>query len=272
MILGFLLLILNLAHADAPIHWNHLTEVSDRHEFYENNETIIKPKDSWQTLFSVVYSNIDLKRLKDCVYYRVPGVEPGILKIKTISSLDSCDKHILEASDKVWTEIRSLQFLTSSEKLTLDMTFPKYKNEKWSINIQHKFEKPEPKMQMSSTELKSGKLIFLAPKNDLVTAPAVEKLSANSLCHNVNEDCEELSSSVCSQCDEGWYEVQNGCRIAPKYCGRDQCGEKDKPACRRGFKWQRKDEEKFDCRMDSSFAYCSKGLTVACQGALAYCR
>lgn len=272
MIWILLLSLFSIAHADAPLHWNHLSEINERHEFYGDNESIIKPKDSWQTLFSVGYTNIELKRLKDCVFFRVPGIDPGVLKIKTVSALEACDKFILSPGDKEWNEIRSLHFSTSGDKISIEMTFPKYKTEKWAVEVQNKFVKPEPKMFMSSVELKSPKLIMLAPKNTAVQTSKVQKLKVNTICHNINEDCTELSPSICSQCDEGYYEIQNGCAVAPKYCGREECGGKDKPACRRGFKWQRKELENLDCRVDSSFAYCSKGLSVVCQGHQAFCR
>lgn len=261
-----------IALADAPIHWNHMMSISDRHEFYANNEMIMKPKDSWQTLFAVVYTDLSLKEIKDCVFYRVPGASPGILKFKTILSSDQCDKYILSPGDRETTGIRSLQFSTSPERLIMHMTFPKYRNEKWDIKIVNKFESPAPKMHLSSAEFKSPELIFLAPEKELKSVTLTKNLGPHTFCHEINDDCEEMRPSSCSECPEGWYEVPNGCFDGPKFCGRLNCGKKDEPACRRGMVWQRKEEQDFDCRMDSSFAYCAKGLTITCQGKLAYCR
>lgn len=63
----FLLFSFNL-FASQPAHWTNLFEVSDRHEFYENHESIIKPRDSWQTLFGLVYIDREIQRIKDCVF------------------------------------------------------------------------------------------------------------------------------------------------------------------------------------------------------------
>lgn len=271
MTIFLVLFLTSLVHADAPYYWSHLTEIRDRHEFYADNVVIVKPKDSWQTLFSVVYTDIELQQMKDCVFYRVPGVEAGMLKIRTISASDSCDKHILQPGDKEWGDVRSLQFSSSSDKLLLSMSFPDYRSEKWNVLVQNQFKKPIPKMLSSSVDAKSSRIILLAPKKDLTRKIEATSLKNGQICHNINEDCEEVRPSTCHQCSEGWYEVPNGCLRGPKYCGRQACGKKNQPACRRGMVWQKKDEA-FECRMDSSFAYCAKGLQVHCAGKLAYCR
>lgn len=271
MILFLVLFLTGFVQADAPHYWNQLTEIKDRHEFYANNENIVKPKDSWQTLFSVAYTDRELHQMKDCVFYRVPGVEAGMLKIKTVSALESCDKHILEPGEKDWSGIKSLQFSTSADSLHLSMSLPEYRSEKWALEIQNKFVKPAPKMHSSSVDAKAPRMIYLAPKKDLPFKFEATILKAGTLCHDINEDCEEVRPSICSQCPEGWYEIPNGCSKGPKYCGRQVCGLKNQPACRRGMEWQRS-EGPFECRVDSSFAYCAKGLQVHCEGKLAYCR
>ena len=271
MMILILSLVMQFALADAPLHWNQMNEIQDRHEFYKNNEMVVKPKDSWQTLFSVVYTDVDLVKTKDCVFFRVPGANQGSLKIKTISGEANCEKFLLEPGDKSWDEIKSLQFSTDNEKLTLDMTFPQYQNEKWLIDLQNKFERPEAKMHLSSADYKNSKIIFLSPKQLLSGKKEIPNLKAKTVCHEINDECEELKPSVCSQCADGWYEIPNGCVQGPKYCGRVECGERNAPACRRGMVWQREDKI-FDCRTDASFAYCSKGLSVQCQGRQAFCR
>lgn len=271
MILFLMIFLTGFVKADAPHHWSLLSEVRDRHEFYADNEMIVKPKDSWQTLFSVVYTDIDLNQMKDCVFYRVPGADTGVLKIKTVTALDHCDKHMMSLGDKEWTSIRSLQFASTANALTLNMTFPQYRSEKWHLTIQNKFQKPKPKMHASSVDAKSARMIFLAPKKEGSVKATPSALKANTLCHDINEDCEEVKPSICSQCSEGWYEIPNGCNMGPKYCGRQECGLKNQPACRRGMEWQKTDEP-FECRVNSTFAYCTKGLEVHCEGKLAYCR
>lgn len=269
IIFGFLFLSL-LAIAEEPLSWSYATGIQDKHEFYQNNEVITSPKDAWQLLFSVSYIDGKLNKLKDCVFYKVPGEESGILKIKTTIFFESCDKFVLEPGDREIQNIRSLQYSISGKKVDINYTLKNFKSGKWSTELLSSAGTDVPKMHSSSLEYKSPKIILLAPEVKLPTQ-AIPLLEDGILCHDVNEDCEISSPSTCSQCGNGWYEIPNGCRIGPKYCGILKCGLKDQPACRRGMEWQRS-EENFDCRTNSSFAYCAPGLSVACEGKKAFCR
>lgn len=256
--------------ASQPIHWSHVVQISDKHEFYKNNEKISKPKDSWQHLFSLIYMNKKLDHLKDCVFYKVPGLDVGTLKIKTISAFESCEPFLLTQGDREITEIKELIYGIWNDHLTIDISFLKTSPERWLATIESSYTRPVPKMYLSSSDFKHPKIIFLAnvasnKKNNLSFLPQ------DSICHDINEDCAENSAFKCDQCKQGWYEVPNGCLQGPKYCGDILCGQKNMPACRRGMKWQRKNQD-FDCRTNSSFAYCAKGLKIQCEGQKAYCR
>lgn len=263
------LLFTMIVQADAPKNWDYLTDIRDRHEFYVDHESIIKPKDSWQTLFSVIYLDKSLSLVKDCVLFRVPGAQDGVLKIITTTSTDECEKHLLEPGNTEWEGVKSLKFSTANNRIALDMNLVS-RNETWIVNPKNTFAKPEVLTHLSSTELKASKLILLAPEASVKPLP-IKLLSKGTLCHKITDDCEEVTPSVCDDCIEGWYEIPNGCATGPKYCGRQQCGQKGQYACRKGMKWQRV-EEKFDCRVNSSFAFCSEGLTVTCEGHQAFCR
>lgn len=271
MIILLTLLVTFITHASQPAHWGNLLELSNKHEFYQNNEVIIKPRESWQNLFTFSYIDQDLKHLKDCVFYYVPGESSGILKIKTIGAQEKCDDYLLVPGDKEWNNIKTLQFNVQQTVVSIEMSFKDFKSERWEARFQKSFVRPEPALNLSSAQYKAPKIIMLAPRSSVVVAAEKIKLQKDSQCHQINDDCEELSPAICDQCAEGWYEIPNGCMQGPKFCGRDMCGTKNKPACRRGMVWQRKDE-RFDCRRDSSFAYCAKGLTVQCEGLRAYCR
>lgn len=267
----FILLFSWSVWAEAPLHWANILEVNDRHEFYQNHEVIDKPADAWQTLFSLVYLDGELRKLKDCVYYRVPGKDEGVLKIKTMGFSEKCDDHILNQGDKEITGIKTLEFSVYDRNVTVNMNLSNFKTEIWESKVHGIFRKPIPEMSMSSVEFKSPKMIFLAPKTDIRVNGRESFLKDKTLCHDVNEDCQEVSKSVCNKCENGWYEVPNGCESGPKFCGPYVCGGKDQPACRRGMKWQKKDNP-FDCRTDASYAYCSGGLKVVCEGQKAFCR
>jgi hypothetical protein len=253
------------------VSWENVHDVQDKHEFYGNNEAIIKPKDAWQTLFSLVFYDMNTREAKDCVFFKVPGNDAGILKFKTVHVKDSCDSHILEPGEKEITGIKSLQFSITLNEVKISFSNVDFKSENWIIPLRQKSVKKLPEMHLSSAEFKSSKLVFLSSKSvSLSHADSVQKKD-HDLCHDINEDCEEVSPSYCLNCRSGWYEIPNGCTQGPKYCGILNCGGKNRPACRRGMRWQRK-ESTFDCRTDSSFAYCSKGNFIQCEGKKAFCR
>jgi hypothetical protein len=256
--------------AQVPSHWSHILDVRDKHEFYKNDENITKPKNSWQTLFSLVYMNVNLHFIKDCIYLRVPGSEPGVLKVKSIPYQSKCEDYLLYTGEIERTGIKTVLFKFLEKEASLDFTKTDFKSEKWIIHFQRSNEKTYPMMNLSSAEFKSPKIIFLAPKSLIKINSRPPLLKTGDICHDVKEDC-EATPSVCSQCNQGWYELPNGCAEGPKYCGSLDCGKKNGPACRRGIKWQKSDEE-FDCARNSSFAYCSNGLIIDCEGRKAFCR
>jgi hypothetical protein len=267
----FLLLIVTSAFAKAPIHWSYVLDVSDQHEFYKSGELITHPKDAWQSLFALFYVDRNLNPLKDCVFYRVPGESSGILKIKTIQREEKCEDFLLKTGDRELRNLKSLQFIISDETVKLSFSGTDFKAQSWEALVHGKTHAKKPQQNLSSAEFKAPKLIYLAPVSSLLSLKKGVPLKENILCHDINEDCQEVSPPRCGLCVSGWYEIPNGCSQGPKYCGTLQCGEKNAPACRRGMKWQRKESE-FDCRTDSSFAYCKKGLSIECEGRKAFCR
>ena len=262
----------SVLQAASPVHWGHLLEMTHRHEFYKNNEVILKPQNSWQHLFTFNYLDREMNRLKDCVFYHVPGVEEGTLKVKALPEEQKCDDYLLKPGDQEWKRIKALQYNVTPKSVAIDISYHDFLSEKWQADFQKSFQKPKLQLNLSSAEYKSPKVILLAPIQNGKSESRPAVMSGNVLCHDINEDCEEKGPSTCDVCPEGWYEIPNGCSVGPKYCGRDQCGRKGQPACRRGMVWQKREEQKFDCRVDSSFVYCAKGLTVNCEGQKAFCR
>jgi hypothetical protein len=272
MILYMLLTFASLVYADPTWKWSNAIKIVEKHEFYKDNEIISKPKNSWQTLFAVLYHDSNLKTLKDCVYYLVPGEENGKLKIKTMSAETKCEAHLFQSGDQEWIGVKALQYSVNENLLSISLTNAKYQIEKWDVPLFNVFEHPVPKGLMSSAEYRSPKIIYLTPyKGEFKVRPQRgAALADKQLCHDIGEDCQEKSPSVCGQCSEGWYETPNGCAQGPKYCGSLECGKKNQIACRRGMKYQGEIAENI-CVNNSSFAYCSKGLSVHCQGNLPYC-
>ena len=271
MIFIFLLTASLFSFADPSWKWVNAIKVLEKHEFYTDNEVITKPRNSWQVLFAILYHDSNLKTFKDCVFYRVPGDEPGVLKLKTVGENQKCETVLFENGDQDWKDLKALQYSIKDNYLSLNLTNAKFEVEKWETPLFNVFEHPTPKSLMSSAEYRSPKMMFLTPyKGKISVRPRKAAFDNVKLCHDVTEDCTERSASTCSLCPEGWYEIPNGCPQGPKYCGSIICGSKNMPACRRGMKYQRKNKE-FHCLEDASFAYCAKGLSVQCQGNLPYC-
>ena len=250
--------------AQMPVEWMSAVRLDEKHEFYQDGEVIEKPKGSWQHLFTVIYSTIGLGIKKDCVFYKVPSDELGILKIKSLNMNEKCDEMLFKEGDYTIQALRQLKYSTMG-KVHLWFTKQKYKTEEWEFKLKASL-KPKPKFQESSASFKSGPFLFLANK----VSQTDELLKDGTICHDIGDLCEELKPSLCHQCLNGWSELPNGCEIGPKVCGQQKCGEKNQPACRLGTSSLKPDKR--GCRLDPSFAYCRSGLTVECQGEKAFCR
>jgi hypothetical protein len=259
-----------LTHADPSWRWIHAIKIIDKHEFYKDNEVLVKPMNSWQHLFSVVYYNSQLSISKDCIFYRIPGEELGLLKIKTIEENQKCQDFLFLSGDQEWGSLKSVQFLIKKNYLSLTITHQNYYVEDWETPLLNLFQHPEPRIKMSSAKYRSPGIIFLSPQDEAPQKWIKSKMDGLKICHDISEDCREKTPSLCQLCPDGWYEVPNGCFQGPKFCGVIICGQKNTPACRRGFKYQ-KIKKKYKCGEDDSFVYCAKGLRVRCQGSLAYC-
>lgn len=264
----FGVLISLMSMASEPGKWDLARAIVDKHEFYSNNELITKPRDSWQLLFAVTFLDESYRSSKDCVFYRVPGEAPGSLKVKTVAADVDCHAVILTVGDTEISPVSGLRF--SEEGSGLRLTFEHSgKRTTWNAQPAQKWTRPEAKLLTSSADYKSSRLIYLAPSPAPAAIPA--PLKDKTLCHDIANDCGSRAPSKCHLCENGWYEIPNGCQVGPKVCGASQCGGKDQPACRRGFVWNNTPVPA-DCRENPEFAWCSGKLTVSCDGDKAFCR
>src|SRR5690606_4039156 len=149
-------------------HWDYLLELSNRHEFYKENELIVKPQDSWQSMFEFIYIDQNFKYLKDCVYFRVPGKALGELKVKTLAREEKCQDFLLSPGDQEWKNIKTFQFTSGSNKLVFDLGFQDFRSEIWEIRFQNKPRKTVAEMNMSSAEFKANTVFLLAPSRGKV--------------------------------------------------------------------------------------------------------
>jgi hypothetical protein len=272
MIALLISILMTAAFADPVLKWSTAIEVTELHEFFNENKMISQPAGTWQTLFGIRYMDANLQVHKDCAFYRIPQKADGIFKIKTISSSKKCEDFLFEVGDKTWSDLRALQLEVGKKQLSLFFTFNDFKTQTWDISLLNTFKKIPAELQMSSAGFRSSKIIFLTPQKvgNAVVPEFENKIKDGYLCHPINDECQELGPSECAQCPQGWFEKPNGCLIGPKVCGISMCGQKHQVACRRGTKYQRV-RKRYDCRIDDSFAYCADGLKISCEGAIPYC-
>lgn len=90
-------------------------------------------------------------------------------------------------------------------------------------------------------------------------------LSDKDLCHGVNSNCQDVVGYRCENCPEGFYEVVdfNCPQGGSKYCGVDNCGKKNEPACPRGYKILGS-KLKSLCFDGSPAGLCGPGLETFC--------
>lgn len=90
-------------------------------------------------------------------------------------------------------------------------------------------------------------------------------LDNGKLCHGVNSDCRDVVEYKCDRCSEGVVEVvdYNCPQGGSKYCGRNECGKKNQPACPRGYKIL---DSKLPslCFEGSPAGFCEPGLRSFC--------
>ncbi|EQC47267.1 hypothetical protein [Bacteriovorax sp. Seq25_V] len=92
-----------------------------------------------------------------------------------------------------------------------------------------------------------------------------ETIKNGNACHAVNSSCVSVIENNCDRCEGTFYEVvdYNCPQGGSKYCGTNECGQKGKPACPRGYKVL---ETKLAslCFDGSPAGYCGPGLKTYC--------
>lgn len=260
--------------------WWGVQRIVDNHQFYKNNQIIQEPIGSVQTLMGLVYYSKDFKVYKDCLNFEIPAKgEMGSIFVVTTSLQTPCEEVNVNGKRDGNILAKSLSFNLHQGKLILQITDEKFRTKELAFSFPHLARPERSEAFQSSVQRQYGRAVMiLADLKQKVDQPLLmgeresdwHKKDLIS-CQTVNDECEK-SISTCERCRFGYFEVLNGCPGGgPKFCGVDQCGRKGQPACRRGFLYQNGELTKMDCREDSSFGFCQKGLRVRCQGSLAIC-
>ncbi len=247
------------AYASFPIILNSSFDVVKLNPQVKLNEDIVNPPGMWLWIAELEFLNHDLNRFRSCLYYRVPFTSKklkGILKL--IHTTKACDQNYA-ADGPSYDNIKQVK-LGEKNDLTIDGVV---------FNLVKKSDQQIAKRFAKASWAKQG-LIPLVDEKKYFSLTSTEMtqnlvIKSGNLCHQVNEKCEEVSANLCHRCAEGFYEVLgNGCKkMANKYCGIDRCGQKNQPACLRGYQWS-EEELSALCFHHNPVGFCQKGLSVTC--------
>ena len=214
------------------------------------NSFIEKPIGVWITLLegSLVQGNE-----KVCLFYRAPF--SGRLAEAFFSYGRDCKWSPDRKKEMAFERLENFQVRIAKESLKIKL---RKDNKKREVEI------PTPNINKDS----GFRFVnFIArPKNSLGKWEDNHRDQTSKVCHQFNEQCEEVVSNICSQCRYGWYEVVGkGCEKGrEKYCGRDRCGERGQPACLRGFQYEKATVQSL-CSENSPAVFCQKGLRAYCK-------
>lgn len=252
-----------------PIEWISAVNIQGPEG---ETEMIMKgPGGSLREAFYIDWpSDVYDQLIRHCVYFKIPDVnQPGELKVMETTTEKKChlSDRIIYNVENLW----SLSWRLDKERRQLIVTSWPEKGrpriEKIHL-LNYRVTKDLERFSNSQSEGYIPGITFYAPVTPDSNEP---KISSRRL--DVAEKSRPCGKEFsCNDCRIGWYEVpDNTPSIGPSFCGTIDCGLKNGPACRRGYFWK-KSSPPFDCRRDSSFAYCGPGLKVECVGQLAYCR
>lgn len=220
-----------------------------------SGKSVTKPLNSWVTIavlsdrYCLAYKTPFSSSFGELSYFRFDKscqfTKEALVKIKNINDL------IVNVVNKNVDSLQlKLSWLKGSSKNREVLTFS-------LLNSKSKraFSKLDHNLEMS----------FLAdvfygdyPESD-------KEIADGNICHGINGDCKNVVSYRCDECKSGFYEVVdfNCPQGGSKYCGSDQCGEKNQPACPRGYNIL---ETKLRtlCFDGSPAGFCSPGLKTFC--------
>ncbi|MBY0516441.1 MAG: hypothetical protein K2P81_06005 [Bacteriovoracaceae bacterium] len=252
-----------LANEDLYQRWLTTFEITQLHPEYNLKEEIKHPEGTWQ-LIARIHSieALGKKYRYDCLFVRVPKNNDGEIKIIPSAENQAClevregdSVYHLKNLKKITVQIQedsAYFYLTDKDGRVLKENYKflnTLKDAKFEIH--------------SQPELRE--VTFFQPNSIPQKMPEVKLIG------EMNDEYPKLpcdfDSGSCQKCRFGVYRINTN----EYFCGIDQCGEKNNPACLRGSKWQHSREE-FSCRGVNTHVFCRPGLKVECEGERAICR
>jgi hypothetical protein len=188
----------------------------------------------------VLLLQLDLEKKSHCVYYLVPfKTKSGKITVVENKNITSCPETNQGEGIVEIKNVNNLKIDFNNFNLKLAfvhvgakelMEFPLY-NINFG-NVHQKFKSMKTKSLLSGLKLYSGPPNYIGKSTDRFSKGQALR------CHQVNPKCETVGEFRCDDCRYGWYEVAdyNCPQGGSKFCGQNHCGEKNEPACPRGYK------------------------------------
>jgi hypothetical protein len=239
--------------------WIYSTQIKI---FIPVNELVERPPGGEVILFQ-----LDFPKKIDCVYYKVPIKNfLGKLKVVEVKNSSVCPETNASEGAIEISQISNLKLQYDNFQLkinfnrlgkALKMEFPFYNIQKGIIH--QKFNSSKVVSLISGLELLDTPKIFIGKLSDHFDNRQALR------CHQVNSKCETIGEFRCNECRYGWYEVvdYNCPQGGSKFCGQNHCGEKNAPACPRGYQLF-KDEETGICQSELRAVY-NEDHVLVCQ-------
>ena len=219
--------------------------------------------------FSVSGPSLNVKK-QLCLVFRIPYLSQhnhGILQLFPADGDGQCRNFETTPTEQL-TGIEELIVGLKQEELRLKI---KIKGKMSKINIPlYNLEKEfEYQMERYASSVKRRKIpgLYISSfgttrrqepvilKNDLSN-------DAQVICHKVNDKCKTIEEFRCNLCRYGWFETaSNKCpQGGSKFCRPSKCGEKNRPACLRGYEMT----SGHGCYDNSVAGFCGNGLHTVC--------
>lgn len=217
---------------------------------YLNLDNITNPKNTWVEVFK--FDNW-------CAFYKTPyNKKMGVFRVVEKSS-QKCHFDADGLFEK--HDISSFKYtLLTKNKTTLRIQINTENTDYRLFN----YRMDKKKFNAFDNQLKSSFFgnVFV---NGGLDSLKDKTLNDGQLCHGVNIECQDVVANKCDQCLHGSYEVVdfNCTQGGSKYCGQNKCGEKNQPACPRGYKVL---DSKLPtlCFNGSPAGFCKPGLKTFC--------
>lgn len=215
----------------------------------ESSQSIEKPAGTWIVL---------IENKVKCLTYKTPFKEGlGILKIV---EMNKGECQIDQNSSFTLSNIQKLSgyYNKKANEFSFQMTIQD-QTKKYTIPLLNKV--VNKKFERFDSNIDNVYFKNLLLEEYTAQAP----IKDGELCYGVNSSCSTVVANKCASCENGFYEVIdfNCPGGGSRYCGANKCGQKNEPACPRGYEIL---ESKLSslCFDGSPAGYCAPGLHTYC--------